>query len=217
MYPKAVIFDFDNTLYDESEYFRVVINAFCKDKNLSQEIGDELLAHLKKIRPTSKNIFKDLLEPFDLFSKENSDLFFDYYTGVATELPLFSDTLAVLNYVKEKKIKCFLLTNGLLKAQKNKLRCARIAHHFEHVFFARMFGREYEKPHIRMYKHIEEETKISACDCLYVGDNLRTDFITPYQMGGTTVFLNSTNQPLHPKPKFITFEVSRLSDLKAII
>ena len=79
---KAIIFDFDNTLYPEKVYFENVLNLFCKKIKAPKSVYYKLVELYEKIRPTSKNIFKDLLTPFDLYNSINSDFEFKNSVGI---------------------------------------------------------------------------------------------------------------------------------------
>lgn len=211
----AIIFDFDNTLYPEKVYFENVLTLFCKKIKAPKSLYKKILDVFEEIRPTSKNIFKDLLEPFNLHNSENSDLLFYCYLHVRKKITLYPDAYEILDHLKTKNIKLGLLTNGLLAAQQNKVKLANVTPYFNEVVFARMFGKDFEKPHIKTFDYITKKLGVKSENCIFIGDNLRTDFEAPYSMNATTVYINRDSNNI--KNNFVDFSIQNLNELKDLI
>jgi putative hydrolase of the HAD superfamily len=183
---KGVVFDLDNTLYDETEYFTLVINEFCLKHNFL--FNRDLIDLYKRIRPYSKDLFKDLLYGMDVYSDEFKEDLFYIYTSIDQGTICIDDI--ALNFIlklKQQNVKVALLTNGLLKAQKNKVRLLKVDGYFDQIVYAREFGRDFEKPNPKAFEIVTERLKEEFTSLVFIGDNPETDFTVPHEKGAATL------------------------------
>lgn len=210
----SVIFDLDNTLYDESIYFKYVIECFCSKIKKIDKIGVMHRAYFK-YRNSSKDIFNDLLVPANLpYDNINKDLLFEIYCTINAPISLYDDALMILEYLKLRKMNVFILTNGLINAQKNKAKLLCLHSYCNEIIYARIYGKKYEKPHSRSFVNLLKDKKILACNLLAVGDNLSTDFRAPKKLGIKTVRLLRGLNKDKMSNKYVDFEINNLLEIK---
>lgn len=213
----GAIFDLDYTLYDEHEYFFAVFEQFCKNFGYPDRL--ELMKNsFLSLRSVSKDIFSDVLRSVGFLDKipELRDELFNVYTTIAVHLAPYHDAVALLNHLQASKLKVGLLTNGVMSAQQNKLRCLSISHYFETVFCARQLGKEFEKPHIRAFQEVSLRIGITPSRLLFIGDNSRLDFQGAKAIGGITVRLRRGVFKDDPENQFVDYTVDSLEEIRCV-
>ncbi len=167
---EAVIFDLDNTLYDETQYFLDTFSKFDVTRghlNSIKRLFDDGL------RYTSSDIFKDVLDHFEAYSQKlHEELFFEYKT-CDSNIKLDRETLKTFSLLRSKEIRIGVLTNGVVDAQKNKVKILGLSSLVDVIVYAREVGRE--KPHIEAFKFVCDKLKTNPEKCIFVGDDIVND------------------------------------------
>ncbi|WOD43426.1 HAD family hydrolase [Hwangdonia lutea] len=189
---KVVVFDLDDTLYNEIDYL----------KSAYLEIS-EVIANVVKINKTQ--IYNDMLDFY--YSKENcferitdkynldipvSDLL-NVYRNHKPTLDLSPDRLKVLNYLKLSKVPMGILTDGRSVQQRNKIKALGIEGYFDEIVISEEFGTE--KPNINNFRFFE--TTFGVAQYYYIGDNLNKDFVSPNKLKWITICLKDNGQNIH--------------------
>ncbi len=146
---KAVIFDLDNTLYDENSYFLKVFEAFSKIYNIDINLFKNIFNHIFILE--SRDIFTDILKKIDFYSQEKQKQLFELYKSIDCNLELYDEAYELINYLNNKNINIAIITNGVLEAQKNKVRVLDLEKITNKIVYAREFGKDFEKPHEKPY------------------------------------------------------------------
>ncbi len=190
---KAVIFDLDDTLYDEIDYCRSGFHAV-----------SEFLSNLTKTIPT-KSIFeilwKEFIEgnrtrtfntaldkirmPYD--EKLIAELINVYRTHIP-QITLPQDSRDVLEQLSQKYILA-MLTDGFLPTQKLKVQALGIEKFFKYIVYTEELGRDYWKPSPAGFEEILRTLELKSENSVYVADNEKKDFIAPNKLGFLTVRL----------------------------
>ena len=185
---KAVIFDLDNTLYDQREYIKLLLKLI--SRIISQEYGLEseknyhwLIDHWIKKGPFYKYYFDDVVTHFDL-KKEEIRRFIDIsQTFKPDTMQLYPEAEKVLSELK-KKYRLFLLTDGNVLAQRNKIEALKISGFFEKIIFTAEFK---QKPHPSSYLEVLNSFSLNANEVACVGDNPLVDFCSPNELRMITI------------------------------
>ncbi|MCT7519785.1 HAD family hydrolase [Aliarcobacter cryaerophilus] len=178
---KAVIFDLDNTLYDENLYFKSVFNKFLKIHNIDFKLFENNFDD--KFRLYSKDIFTDILKKINFYSKENQNQLFELYKSIDCNLKLYDEAYELINYLNNKSINIAIITNGVLEAQKNKVRVLDLEKITNKIVYAREFGKEFEKPHEKPYIQTLKLLSVKKEDVVFIGDHPYTDIIGATKVG----------------------------------
>ena len=189
----TVIFDLDDTLYDEVDY--------CRSSFLASAVFlAELLENISK-----EEIFSIFWEQFctgnqtRTFNGALEMLGIDYNDELIAELvkvyrehkPKISlprDSLAVLKKLK-RKYTLALLTDGFLPAQKLKVEALKIEKFFTSIVYTEELGRDFWKPSPAGFEKILDILKIQPENAAYIADNEKKDFVAPNNLGFLTVQL----------------------------
>ncbi|MFC2080170.1 YjjG family noncanonical pyrimidine nucleotidase [Bacteroidota bacterium] len=125
---------------------------------------------------------------------------------------LISDTISTLNYLVDKKYSLYILTNGFIKTQKNKMVNSKIDHFFLRIFSSEEFG--VNKPRKEIFHWAVSSIHAKKTKCLMVGDDLKVDIRGAMNYGIDGAWFNPDNSPTSFKP---TFTLSKLHDLRSIL
>ena len=207
---EVVVFDLDDTLYDEVEYCRSGFSAvavFLEDM-LEEEISGEVIfdtlwKHFCKGNHTST--FNTALEEIQIpYNDELISELIKVYREHKPNMKLPQDSLAVLKQLS-KKYKLALLTDGFLPAQKFKVQALKIEKFFKCIVYTEELGRDFWKPSPVGFEKILQTLKLNAENAVYIADNEKKDFIAPNRLGFHTIQLirdAHIHVQNHPNPEY---------------
>ncbi len=209
---KCIVFDMDDTLYDEIEYcksgFRAVAEAI-GDLVTSQQPPPEAEEFYNVLwsqfaAGNHKTTFNAVLEQFAIAYDDNLiaklvETYRQHYPSIT--LPAESE-----NVLKDLQTdyKLALLTDGYLPAQRLKAQALGIEKYFKCIIYTEELGREFWKPSPTGFEKITNELKVEGKDCAYISDNAAKDFIAPNKLGFETVQIIRKNA-IHREPPLDEF------------
>jgi len=199
----TVVFDLDDTLYDEIEYCKSGFAAVA-----------EFLANRPESRPSSmgegearsaEHISAVLWEQFTAgnrtktFNAALDELGMGYddeligelievYRNHKPKISLPNDSWDVLCELSTKYTLA-LLTDGFLPGQQLKVQALGIEKYFECIVYTEQLGRECWKPSPAGFEKIMQTLKGKPENMAYVADNEKKDFIAPNKLGFSTIQL----------------------------
>lgn len=178
---KAVIFDLDNTLYDEKLYFLMVFEEFSKVYGIDADLfknayDDRFILH-------SKDIFTDILKKINFYSKDRQNELFEIYKNINCRLKIYEEAHILMDYLNCKNICKAILTNGVVMAQKNKVRALNLEKFTDKIVYAREFGKEFEKPNEKPFLETLKLLGVENKNAIFVGDNPHTDIVGATKAG----------------------------------
>ena len=189
----TVVFDLDDTLYDEIEYCRSGFRAVA-----------EFLAELSEA-PPAERVFDALWKQFTAGNRTKTfnaaldelDMSYDdkrigelvnVYRNHIPKITLPQDSRDVLCELRAKYTLA-LLTDGFLPAQKLKVQSLGIEKFFKCIVYTEQLGREFWKPSTAGFEKIIETLKARPENMVYIADNEKKDFIAPNKLRFLTVQL----------------------------
>jgi len=199
----TVVFDLDDTLYDEIDY--------CKS---GFAVVAEFLANRPESRPSSMGegeappaecIFAVLWEQLTAgnrtktFNAALEELGIDYddeligelievYRNHKPKITLPQDSRDALCELSTKYT-LVLLTDGFLPGQQFKVQALGIEKYFKSIVYTEQLGRECWKPSPAGFEKIMQTLKVEAENMAYIADNEKKDFIAPNKLGFSTIQL----------------------------
>lgn len=190
---KTVLFDLDDTLYDEIDYCRSGFQAVSEYMSGVYGVsGDQAF----KIMWQEFNfgdrgrVFNAVFEGLGI-SADDEGIFklVEVYRGHKPDILLPDDSEEVLRGLSEN-YKLGLVSDGYLPAQRLKVEALGIENYFETMVFTEELGREFWKPSPRGFEVACENLGSSYEQCVYVADNAEKDFEGPNKLGfGGTIQL----------------------------
>ena len=172
-----IVFDLDDTLYDEKTFFHSGMNAIVD--YLSNEYGipkKNLLRFLKKrIKQKRIQIIDDLLKNFNIYSKTKVKKCLSIYRKHSPKIQLSNDAKSCLKNLK--KFPCYIVTDGNKIVQLNKIRALKLEKLMKKCFLTSNYGLKNAKPSPYCFMKICNLENVKPQDIMYVGDNPNKDFI----------------------------------------
>ncbi len=189
----TVVFDLDDTLYDEIDYCRSGFTAVA-----------EFVANLPGA-PTAERIFGYFWKQFaagnrtKTFNIALEELGIDYdeklinelikvYRNHIPKITLPADSRDVLGQLKGKYALA-LLTDGFLPAQQLKVQALGLEKYFKCIIYTEQLGRNCWKPSPTGFEKLMETLNAKPETMAYVADDQRKDFIAPNKLGFLTIQL----------------------------
>ncbi len=181
---KAVVFDLDDTLFDEIEYVKCGFKAIAENYG-ELSIYDTLLDLFLKDR---NNVYQRAG-----FNEQDCEKYISIYRNHMPKLKLPPDSQKILESLKSRGIKLGIITDGRPNGQRNKiiaLGLDKIVDEF--IITDELGGVEYRKPHRLSFEIMRDRLGVEFNEMIYVGDNPQKDFYIGSIYPITTVRLLKT-------------------------
>ena len=189
----TVVFDLDDTLYDEIDYcqsgFRAV-SEFLAEPSASQPAERIFAALWDQFTAGNRSgTFNAALDTLEIqYDDEQIQRLVGVYRSHIPTITLPTDSRDVLSELKAKYT-LVLLTDGFLPAQQLKVQALGIEEYFAIIVYTEQLGRECWKPSPAGFEKIIKDLNEAPARMVYVGDNEKKDFIAPNKLGFSTVQL----------------------------
>lgn len=190
----CIVFDLDDTLYKERDFlqsgYRYIATRLCK----SPEDSLRLVEDMNRWREENKNVFKQLELKFD--GSITVPQLLEWYRFHNPDIEIPNSSLAVLKFLRNKKIQMGIITDGRCVTQSNKIKALGIDQFIEdsNIVISENFGSE--KPDLRNYQYFESLLP-GINTFYYVGDNPAKDFIAPHRLGWRTIGILDEGSNIH--------------------
>ena len=188
----TVIFDLDDTLYNEVDYCKSGFTAVAR--YLSQTFPRRVTTDLAYT--TLWDIFEGG-EHTRTFNIALSALGLDcdekfirslilVYRKHIPKLHLPRESRQVLDNLKPD-FQLAMLTDGYLPGQRLKVKALGIQTYFKHIVYTEQLGRQFWKPSPAGFEILSKALECPFESMVYVGDNVQKDFLAPNQLGMTSI------------------------------
>ena len=183
----VIVFDLDDTLYNEIEYLRSAYIEIAKKSDV--ENWKPLFARLFSLYRSGLNAFTYVSETYGLSLQ---DLLKTYHNHTPNLSP-FNGVLETFRRIKDKKGKVCIITDGRKITQNKKIEALGLLDYIDTIIISEETG--FEKPERHNYKIIEET--FPNGNYWYIADNIRKDFLAPNQMGWKSIGLIDNGLNIH--------------------
>lgn len=222
----TVVFDLDDTLYDEIDYCRSGFTAVARylSQTFPRQVTTDLAyTTLWEIFESGEHTetFNHALSALELkFDEKFIRALILVYRKHIPKLLLPRESRQVLDNLKQD-YQLAMLTDGYLPGQRLKVKALGIQTYFKHIVYTEQLGRQFWKP-----SPVGFETLARALDCpfesmVYVGDNVQKDFQGPNQLGMTSIQVfrdrGVHREPLDDPAARAQFQLAGLSELPALL
>ncbi|MBJ8361510.1 HAD family hydrolase [Citrobacter cronae] len=211
-----LVFDLDDTLYKEAD-FRDSGFEFIRQEILRLYQRDIVGLLRGFYSGRSKDLFTDIINWLGL-PPTSKEQFIWMYRNHQPVIAIDNDVLTMLRYLNDNTRGVSILTDGRTVTQRNKIKAlclqeftAYISEEFDNA----------EKPDPLRFEFIQRLH--GKCEYIYVGDNVNKDFVTPNNLGWTTIGIMDDGRNIHSQNEIIS-EQSRpniwlrsILELKGII
>lgn len=187
---QAIIFDLDDTLYDEKQFVRGGFDAVSHHVSIKYDVNQDIVHQLlfeTLYEHGRGHTFDIALKKLGIYEKKDISRLVEIYRNHTPNLKLYPEATIVLSHLKKNDYKLGLITDGNVEVQKNKVKALRVEDFFDCMIFSDEYGIEKQKPNPFPYLKAIEKLKVKNTKSVYVGDNPHKDFITPNKLGLVTI------------------------------
>ena len=220
----TVVFDLDDTLYDEIDYcksgFTAVAEFLAKrfDGLTAEQIFDIFWREFAAGNHT--RTFNAALETLAIqYDNALIHEMIAIYRSHIPKITLPQDSREILDQLRPRYT-LGLLTDGFLPAQKLKVQALRIEKYFKFIVYTEELGRNCWKPSPAGFQKIMKILKTRAENTAYIADNEKKDFIAPNQLGILTIQLirparlhTTSCQDSNASAKFVINQINYLPNI----
>lgn len=187
---RLIVFDLDDTLYEEAQFVRSGFRAVSDWLATEYGISDFYTNAVQRYENGARgNIFDEALTRCGVPEAAMQALIpamVAHYRAHHPCLTLYEDAAWALDYAAARAT-LGLLTDGYAHTQRNKVAALGIAPHFAAIVYSDDAGRDAWKPSPIPYQRMMQETGFAGPDCCYIADNPKKDFIAPRALGWKTI------------------------------
>ena len=181
-------FDFDNTLVDENYSIRsrweIVLENY---SDLSPKLRETFFKILQKKGLKYKFHLNEALKELNLDQGLIKKMVAEFLKTRGKEL-LLPGSVELLEFLKNKKIKIGIITNGKKTYQEARIRKAGIENLLDFAYY----GNNYQKPDPKFFQECLKLFKVRRFqEFLYVGDDYLEDIESPRSLGIRTCWISS--------------------------
>jgi putative hydrolase of the HAD superfamily len=219
---KVIIFDLDDTLYNEIDYvksgFKEVSNFFSQKYDLDEEAL--FCTMIKNLNLYGRGkVFDNTLSHFNIFSKTNVKKSISLYRKHLPNLNLPKESKKILQYYKALNVPMYLVTDGNKIMQYNKVKGLNIEKNFKKVFITHRYGVKNAKPSPYCFIKIAEEENVKYSEVVYIGDNIKKDFVNIKALGFKTICVKNGmfKNAVMPKKYHAEIEVDNITLIQNIL
>ena len=231
---KAVIFDVDDTLYDQVIPFKKAMEKNFPNNNIdidklyemSRKFSDEVfeLTERGEMNLEKMHIYR-IQEAFKYFgttiSQDEARTFQKDYQNNQKEITLLPDIQESFDFVSKQNFTMGIITNGPKEHQKNKIKQLGLEEWIQknNMFISSEVG--IAKPDVRLFELVQKQMNLVPRETYYIGDSFENDIVGASNAGWNTIWINRKNKEVpcvDIQPDFVVNrEESLLSVLKKLL
>ena len=182
---KCLVLDLDDTLYSEISYLHSAYRFIAAKISAEPEV---LSAHMLQQYYAGENVFEQLVHGYGV----DKTTLLDWYRFHQPDISLYPAVLETLDSYKAD-YQYAVITDGRSKTQRNKLHALGLMPYLNSIVISEEIGSE--KPSAANYEKVMWDLQCEHY--IYVGDNLKKDFVSAKHLGWTTICLKDQGQNIH--------------------
>ena len=216
-----VVFDLDDTLYDEKTFvysgFAEVSKWISLKTNSEQsEIFNYMVNDF--LENGRGKIFNNVLEKYLKLTQKNLRKCISIYRLHTPNIKLKNDVIDLLIHLKSQ-FSLYIVTDGNKIVQNNKIKALNIDFLIKKAFITYRYGLKHSKPSIYCFEIIKKIEKTNWENIMYVGDNPHKDFVNLNKLNVNTVrILQGEFSSVKVSEEFDgKIKINNICDLKKIL
>jgi putative hydrolase of the HAD superfamily len=189
---RAVLFDLDDTLYDEMSFvrsgFQCVADHLAKlVPSNPQELVSQMMDAL--LEAGRGKVFDKVLQSYHACSADLVERLIRLYRQHQPKIGLYPEVLPVLQELRRLGLRTGIITDGLHTVQKRKIAALHLGEWMDVIICTDERGREYWKPNPAAFEQALAVVAVKPNEAVYVGNDPAKDFAGPNSIGMLSVHL----------------------------
>ena len=232
---KAILLDFDDTLYDTHGNAQIALEVMFREFGLDKffnsfedfsipywETNVELWSQYAKGEITRDYLIMERFRrPLSLGKNLDvtpelcltiSERFLDCCTE---QTGVIDGAYHLLDYLKGKGYPLYMASNGFSEVQSRKLARVGMTDYFDGIILSEAAG--VNKPSPLFFEYALKQTGLEAKDVIMIGDNYNTDIMGAMLSGIDQIYFNPEGKPLQASDSTPTYTVEALKEIEEIL
>jgi putative hydrolase of the HAD superfamily len=210
---KAMIFDLDDTLYNEKDYVRSGFHAVAE---LFPQI-DEAEKKLWEIFLDGKSAIDTFLINENIYTEDLKSKCLSIYRNHKPGIQLDEKVISILSLLRTKGIMIGIITDGRPEGQRAKIHSLNLEKYVDEIIITDdLGGIQYRKPNELAYSVMKERLHVSYYEMVYIGDNPAKDFIAPLKLGMGAWFLNNPDGLYSKNSIILENDIRRIDNIEEL-
>lgn len=187
---RAIVFDLDDTLYNEIDYVKSGFNAVAKILSEIKNANERLFEFfLRKEKPIDT-----LLEENGIFSENVKNKCVAAYRTHMPTISLSKEVETLLIKLKKRNLKLGVITDGRPEGQRAKIKALNLEQFVDNIIITdELGGTNFRKPNPEAFRIMRQRLNVEYFEMCYVGDNILKDFVAPTELGMKSVYYKNPN------------------------
>ena len=192
---KCIVFDLDDTLYNEIDFLKSGFQSISKflfsDKENQKKVYDNLINDYS----SGKDAFEEIIKRYQINIPKKDILL--HYRNHLPNIKLAPNVQKTLESLKRNGYIMGIISDGRSITQRNKINALDLNKYIlddRNIIISEDFGTE--KPSQENYLYFYNLYP-NIGEFFYVGDNPAKDFISPNKLGWTTIGIRNNGKNIH--------------------
>lgn len=185
---KVIVFDMDDTLYDENVFVKSGFKAVSKFLENNYQLNCDYTYQWMWNRLSENGrgaIFDDLLKLNGLYGKTLVKKCLSIYRLHKPSIQLPQDSKNILEELQSYPL--YLVTDGNKIVQSNKVKALGLEQFMKKCYITHRYGVCHSKPSPFCFQLIAQKEKVEPYNIVYIGDNPSKDFVGIKPLGFRTI------------------------------
>ena len=185
---KVAIFDLDDTLYSEKDYVRSGYMAVASEFTSINYMVEKLWNVFER----GGKVIDEVLVSENMFSDETKAKCLQVYRNHKPKIRLYPGVREMLERIKQQNVRLGIITDGRPEGQRAKIEALDIVNLFDKIIITdELGGTGFRKPNPDAFIKMHEFFDTPYEHMLYVGDNIKKDFIAPQKLNMKSVWFKN--------------------------
>ena len=183
-----IIFDMDDTLYDESTYVMSSMDAVGKYLSVKYAFKKEILYKdlILELETNGRGkVFDVVLKKYKIYSKKEVLKCIGVYRRNIPKIELFNEAIMALRRLPD--LPKYVVTDGNKFVQSIKANALGLDKYFKKVILTHRYGVKHAKPSSYCFSIIKDIENCKWSDLVYIGDDPNKDFVQLNLLGVKTI------------------------------
>lgn len=184
----VVVFDMDDTLYEELTYVKSGFKAVADflNEEFTIDINESYTFMCDRLLQDGRgSIFNALLEYYEVYTTDLVKKCVDVYRYHQPTIKLQVEMINLLNSLKNYPL--YVVTDGFVPTQEKKIQALGLSNFMKKSITSYSLGSDKGKPSPYWFKQIVHWEKVEPTQVVYIGDNATKDFVGIKPLGFHTI------------------------------
>lgn len=187
---KAIVFDLDDTLYNEKDYVRSGFSAVARMLPMVENAQEKLWRAFELKQPAIDVVLQDEGIKTEALLNECVNVYREH----CPKIYLDQEIREMLQEFRKSGRLLGIITDGRVEGQRQKIKSLGIIGLVDNIIITdELGGVKCRKPNPKAFMLMRDKFCCNYSDMVYIGDNTEKDFLAPNELGMATILYKNKN------------------------